>query len=78
MRYSNLEQGASYPYPQQDIDPSRKDSRWCMQYAKAAYFDFNYSYPKGMFANNGGDYQRNRMYALGKQPINQYKKWLGF
>ena len=48
-----------------------------MAYAKAAYYDFNFIYPKGIFSSNGGDYQKYRLYALGKQPITQYRKWLG-
>ena len=48
-----------------------------MQYAKAVYYDFTFAYPKGVFANNNGDYEKFRMYALGKQPISPYKKLLG-
>lgn len=48
-----------------------------MQYAKAAFFDWAPGIPKGMFANNGGSYDKYRMYALGKQPVGQYKKLLG-
>lgn len=77
MRYEQYGSGSSYPYPNHDVDPAKKDGEWCMQYAKAAYYDFSFTYPKGIFANNGGDYQKNRLYALGKQPITQYKKWLG-
>jgi hypothetical protein len=77
MRYQQLNSGDSYPYPSHDIDPARKNAEWCMQYAKAAYYDWSIVYPKGMFANNGGNYDKYRMYALGKQPIGQYKKLLG-
>lgn len=77
MRYIDLNGGGSYPYPDHNINPDKKNAAWCMQYAKAAYFDWSYSYPKGVFANNAGDYQKWRMYALGKQPITPYKKWLG-
>lgn len=77
MRYQQISGASSYPYPLNNIDPDKKDDAWCMQYAKAAYFDFTYMYPKGVFYNNGGDYEKFRLYALGKQPITQYKKWLG-
>jgi len=77
MRYENLGQGSQFPYPQHDLPAERKDKNWCMQYAKAAYYDFQYSYPKGVFASNGGDYEKWRMYALGKQPVSIYKKMLG-
>jgi hypothetical protein len=77
MKYEQYGSGSSYPYPNNDIDPAKKDAKWCMEYAKAAYYDFSFAYPKGIFANNGGDYQKNKLYALGKQPNTQYKKWLG-
>lgn len=77
MTYENLGQGSQFPYPNHNVDPSKKDREWCMQYAKAAYYDFQYSYPKGVFASNGGDYEKFRMYGLGKQPVSTYKKMLG-
>lgn len=66
-----------YPYPQHNIDPSKKDGAWAMAYAKAAYYDWSYNFPKGVFANNNGEYEKFRMYALGKQPNSIYKKMLG-
>lgn len=72
-----MSSNAQYPFPDNAIDPAKKGMEWCMAYAKAAYYTFNYVYPKGVFANNGGDYQKNRLYALGKQPITPYKKWSG-
>lgn len=77
MRYQQLGTGASYPYPDNNIDPAKKGKDFCMQYARAAYYDWSYSYPKGVFANNNGDYEKFRMYALAKQPITPYKKMLG-
>lgn len=77
MIYESLGQGAQFPYPDMSIDPAKKGKDWCTQYAKAAYYDFQYSYPKGVFASNGGDYEKFRMYGLGKQPISMYKKMLG-
>lgn len=76
MKYEQISSGASYPYPDFDIDPKLKDAAWCMQYARASYHDWSFSYPKGCFYNNNGDYEKFRMYALGKQPISQYKKIL--
>lgn len=76
MRYIDINGGGSYPCPNHNIDPSKKDANWCMAYAKFAYYDWSFAYPKGVFANNAGDYQKWRMYALGKQPITPYKKWL--
>jgi hypothetical protein len=77
MKYVQFAQGSSFPYPNHAVDPKKKDAKWCMQYAKAAYYDFTFAYPKGVLASNGGDYDKNRMYALGKQPNTQYKRWLG-
>ncbi len=77
MRYTQIGLGSSFPYPPHDIDPAKKGREWCMAYAKAAYYDFTFAYPKGVFANNNGDYEKFRMYALGKQPISPYKKLLG-
>jgi len=72
-----MNNGGQFPYPSHDVSPDKKGADWCMQYAKAAYYDFSFAYPKGILANNGGEYEKNRMYALGKQPVNQYKKILG-
>ena len=77
MRYESLGQGSQFPYPDNSVPADEKGKDFCVQYAKAAYYDFQYSYPKGVFASNGGDYEKYRMYALGKQPISIYKKMLG-
>lgn len=77
MKYEGVTAAAYYPYPEMNIDPVKKDAKWCMAYAKAAYYDWYFTYPKGIFSNNGGDYQKYKMYALGKQPNTQYKKMLG-
>lgn len=77
MRYVALQNNLQYPYPNHDIPPNEKGRDFCMQYAKAAYADWSFAYPKGVFANNAGDYEKFRMYALGKQPNSQYKKLLG-
>lgn len=77
MNYTQMGVGSSYPYPNHNVAPEKKGRDWCMAYAKAAYYDFTFAYPKGVFANNNGDYEKFRMYALGKQPISPYKKLLG-
>lgn len=64
-------------YPRHGINPDQKNEAWGLQYAKAAYYDFNTVFPKTVFYNAGGNYEQNRLYAMGKQPINQYKKWAG-
>lgn len=77
MKYVDVNSGSGYSYPDHDVPPSQKDNKWCREYAQAAYYDFMVAYPKGVFYSNGGDYQQWRMYALGKQPIDQYKSLLG-
>jgi len=77
MRYVQIAAGGSYPYPDSAIDPAKKGADYCLAYAKAAFYDWQYSYPKGVLYNNNGDYEKFRMYALGKQVISQYKKQLG-
>lgn len=77
MQYQQISSAGQHPYPDHNIDPSKKGREWCMDYARAAYYDWSFVYPKGIFSGNGGDYSRFRLYALGKQPNSQYKKWLG-
>ncbi len=78
MRYIQVGTGSNYPYPENNVDPKEKETmEWNMAYAKAAYYDFTFVYPKGVFYNNGGDYQKFKTYALGKQPISNYKSILG-
>lgn len=77
MQYQQISSAGQHPYPNHDIDPAKKGKDWCMDYARAAYYDWQFVYPKGIFSGNGGDYSKFRLYALGKQPNSQYKKWLG-
>lgn len=77
MKYEQIGGGSSYPYPENNINPDKKNATWCMEYARAAYVDWSFAYPKGIFANNNGDYEKFRMYSLGKQPNSPYKKMLG-
>jgi len=49
MRYTQMGIVNTYPYPPHNIAPDKKGREWCMAYAKAAYYDFTYSYPKGVF-----------------------------
>jgi len=77
MQYQQISSAGQHPYPDNNIDPSKKGREWCMDYARAAYYDWQFVYPKGIFSGNGGDYSKFRLYALGKQPNSQYKKWLG-
>ncbi len=77
MRYEAVSNGAAAPYPSASIDPKKKDDKYIAQYGRAMFSDFSFGVPKGIFANNGGDYEKYRMYSLGMQPNSQYKKWSG-
>lgn len=64
-------------YPPHDINPAKKDKAWGIKYAKAAWNDWNYTYPRTCFSNAADKYQELRLYAQGKQPIDKYKKLNG-
>ena len=77
MRYVDTNSASGYAYPNHDVPASQKNREWCLQYAQASYYDYTVAFPKGVFYSNGGDYEKFRMYAMGKQPVNQYKSMLG-
>lgn len=77
MIYQNPGIGSYFAYPNHDVNPDKKGLDWCKQYAEAAFYDYTNAYPKGIFSNNGTDYEKFKMYRLGKQPISPYQKWLG-
>jgi hypothetical protein len=77
MRYIQYGAGAQWAYPDHSVSPKEKGRDFCMAYAKAAWHDWSFVYPKGIFSNNSGDYDKYRLYALGKQPISPYKKYFG-
>ncbi len=61
-------------YPSQTIDPRDKGYEWILQYAKAAWHDAN-GMPVGCYyRGNNGRYDELKSYALGKPPINRFKK----
>lgn len=71
------EEQALQTYPKDDINPKEKDLAWGMKYAKAAWYDWNYTIPRTVFYNAADKYEELRLYACGKQPINKYKKLMG-
>jgi len=71
------EEQAMQSYPPHDIDPKKKDKAWGLQYAKACWYDWNYTIPRTVFYNAADKYEELRLYAIGKQPINKYKKLMG-
>ena len=62
-------------FPSHLIDTKRKDKTWVSQYIRAAWQDFQESYPDG-FYNAKDRYHETKLYMLGKQPITKYKKML--
>jgi hypothetical protein len=64
-------------YPRHNIDPAKKNEEWCRLYAKAAWNDWNYTIPRTIFYNSADKYEELRLYAIGQQPINKYKKLMG-
>jgi hypothetical protein len=80
MKYEQILSGGQYPFPDHNIDPKEKQQqpeKFLLPYAKAVFYSWNHAGQKTIFAANAGEYEINRMYALGKQPIDQYKKKLG-
>ncbi|MEO7140841.1 MAG: hypothetical protein ABIY51_11270, partial [Ferruginibacter sp.] len=77
MTYNAVNANAQYPFPKDNIDPKLKNKEWCMAYAKATYFDWNFVGNRSIFSANGGQYAKYRLYALGQQPQSQYKTWMG-
>jgi hypothetical protein len=64
-------------FPEQNIDPAKKDIAWGLQYAKAAWQDWSTIWPRTVFYNAADKYEEISLYALGKQPNTRYKKWMG-
>lgn len=62
------------PFPSHDVNPKEKAQKpWMLEVAKAIPYDAMASYHQ-MFFRNGGTYEKNRLYRMGKQPIGVYKK----
>lgn len=72
-----MEEQYNSTYPRNDINPKDKNLEWGMLYAKAAWNDWNYTIPRTVFYNAADKYEELRLYAIGKQPINKYKKLMG-
>jgi len=62
------------PFPEEDKDPKDKEKKaWLMQYAKAAVSSYGLL-PMGAIGFRSRDnYEKNKLYALGRQPIAKYK-----
>jgi len=76
----------THPYPEHLIDPEKKDGKWCLDYCKAAWSEWNNMdhsiLQKGASTQSpsfggGTHYDTIAMYMEGRQLINQYKPLMG-
>lgn len=74
MAYGTNSAGATYPNPQ--IDPRDKNYEWILQYTRAAYNDSKGYMPFAQLNVGSLKMAEIKMYALGKQPVDKYKKML--
>jgi hypothetical protein len=65
---------ANADYPAQNIDPRQKGYEWVLQYIKAAYRDSRGYMPLGTIQTGNIKMDEIKMYTLGKQSVNKYKK----
>lgn len=73
---SEDKKSTNYGFPRHDISPDKKNKKWHLQYSKAFHKEFTNGTGKVLrWANS--DYEKWRLYARGKQDIDQYKELLG-
>jgi hypothetical protein len=75
MEYNNA--GSPLNFPRHNIPANEKNIAWGKQYAYAVWNDWSNGFDHTVFYNNGGHYEKMRLYAMGKQPIDSYKKQAG-
>jgi hypothetical protein len=63
-------------YPSHTIDPRKKGYDWCLEYVRAAYKDSRGWMPWGALNVGNLKMAEIKMYALGQQPVDKYKKQL--
>jgi hypothetical protein len=64
----------TYPFPNDDIDPQKKDAKWHLAWGKAIM----YAHYQGNCLIKPNEYENiriNRLYAIGKQPSETYKNY---
>lgn len=65
---------ANSDYPNPQVDPRQKGYSWILQYLKAAYKDSRGVMPFGTIQVGNMRMSEIKMYTMGKQPIDKYKK----
>lgn len=63
-------------YPSHSIDPREKDYNWILQYCRAAYRDSRGFMPFGQLVTGNLKMAEIKMYSMGKQPVDKYKKMM--
>jgi hypothetical protein len=61
-------------YPSQSIDPRLKGYEWIIQYIRAAYRDSRGIMPFGTINTGNLRMAEIKMYGMGRQPVDKYKK----
>lgn len=69
-------------FPNDFIPASKKDEKWCLEWVKAAWADFDRSggtnfYFNTKLAPNGTTYEQIAAYMDGRQPVDKYKPRMG-
>jgi len=67
---------SSSSYPEQNIDPRDKGYDWILQYCRAARNDSMGFMPYGFLNVGSLKMSEIKMYAMGKQPVDKYKKMM--
>src|SRR5690606_19488971 len=62
-------------FPSDMIPPAEKGKDWCLAYCKSFKNEFDVGGGK-LLRYMSDEYEKNRLYAAGKQPIDQYKEML--
>lgn len=68
--------GSLATYPSHQVDPRNKGYDWILQYCRAAFLDSRGYMPFGQLVTGNLKMSEIKMYALGKQPVDKYKKML--
>src|SRR6187399_1966694 len=70
------EPSENYGFPSHLIPADKKGKEWCLKYIKAFYKEHTNAGGK-VLRSAFEQYEIWRAYANGKQPIDQYKQWMG-